>query len=319
MTHGPDPSAETAAQVIQQVFGRAPGSVRRFTTGGQHFVYDVSMSDGTNVVVRLSRQSDMAVAKGALYWSEHLKDLALPLPKVLAADFSCTRCPFPFAVLERLAGQDLGQVYDDMPDTARQTLAMQLAGLQAVVTALPSGAGYGFVASLEAPFPHANWRGVLDAEITRSHRRIRQADVVSPSYAVRTLDLCDQFKDYLDQVAATPFLHDITTKNVIIHENVLSGIVDVDELCFGDPMYLPALINIALRAHRKNPAYVEEFLLACNASATDRQAVRLYSVVHCLGFLGELGTRFNHRVAEPVNPVYKRHLESLFEDLVASI
>ena len=43
-------------------------------------------------------------------------------------------------------------------------------------------------------------------------------------------------RDRVDAVAATPFLHDTTTKSVIVTpEGTLSGILDVDDLCFGDP------------------------------------------------------------------------------------
>ena len=40
----------------------------------------------------------------------------------------------------------------------------------------------------------------------------------------------------LDALSPVPFLHDTTTKNVIVTpEGSFSGIVDVDDLCFGDP------------------------------------------------------------------------------------
>jgi hypothetical protein len=47
-------------------------------------------------------------------------------------------------------------------------------------------------------------------------------------------------RDALDAIRATPFLHDTTTKNVIVtHDGVVSGIVDVDDLCFGDLKWTP--------------------------------------------------------------------------------
>lgn len=319
MQDTPDPSEETAVRVVQQVFNLTPTLVDRFNTGAQHFVYDVMLPDKTAVVVRLSRRSDLSVAQGAVYWTEYLQGLDLPLPKILASDFSCTQCSFPFVVLERLPGRDLGEVLDNMPATARQRLAIRLTDLQNRVTALPAGQGYGFVANLEDPFPHTSWRGVVNAEIERSRHRIEQAGYIDPSFADCALEACDKFDGYLSSVPPTPFLHDITTKNVIIHNNALSGIVDVDELCFGDPMYLPALINVALCAHMKDMSYVEGILDASGASAEDRAAVRLYSVVHCLGFLGELGTRFNRYAAEPVDSRYQDRLEVLFDDFLSVV
>ena len=55
----------------------------------------------------------------------------------------------------------------------------------------------------------------------------------------------------LDALPPTPFLHDTTTKNVIVTPaGSFSGIVDVDDLCFGDPRYAVALTSAALLAHR---------------------------------------------------------------------
>jgi len=50
-------------------------------------------------------------------------------------------------------------------------------------------------------------------------------------------------------VEAVPFLHDTTTKNVIVtSEGRFSGIVDVDDLCWGDPRFAPALTLAAMQA-----------------------------------------------------------------------
>lgn len=42
------------------------------------------------------------------------------------------------------------------------------------------------------------------------------------------------FDSYTSEVKPTPFLDDTTTKNVIINDGKLSGIVDVDYVNFGD-------------------------------------------------------------------------------------
>ena len=49
-------------------------------------------------------------------------------------------------------------------------------------------------------------------------------------------------RDEIDSIPPTPFLHDATTKNVLVTaKGAFSGIVDVDDLCFGDPRYPAAL------------------------------------------------------------------------------
>ena len=44
----------------------------------------------------------------------------------------------------------------------------------------------------------------------------------------------------LEAVPPLPFLDDLTTKNVLVDGGRLSGVVDVDVVCFGDPLATPA-------------------------------------------------------------------------------
>ena len=62
-------------------------------------------------------------------------------------------------------------------------------------------------------------------------------------------ELVTKARGELDSQPPIPFLHDTTTKNVIVTpEGAFSGIVDVDDLCFGDPRYVVALTLPSLTA-----------------------------------------------------------------------
>ena len=53
--------------------------------------------------------------------------------------------------------------------------------------------------------------------------------------------------DYLSKVSPTAFLDDTTTKNVIVSEKgELSGICDLDEMCFGDTLHSLAITKMSL-------------------------------------------------------------------------
>jgi len=43
-------------------------------------------------------------------------------------------------------------------------------------------------------------------------------------------------------------------------------------------------------------------------SAEQERALRLYTTIFCVGFLAELGQRFNKDTAAPVDPNYLAHL-----------
>ena len=108
---------------------------------------------------------------------------------------------------------------------------------------------------------YATWSKVLEASSTCSQTRIASAGLFDASSVdvVRTALAARQHQ--LDRIEATPLLDDATTKNVIVApDGKFSGIVDVDDLCFGDPRYPGALTLAVLHAYGGPSAYVWAWL-----------------------------------------------------------
>ena len=90
---------------------------------------------------------------------------------------------------------------------------------------------------------------VLEDSITRSRERISLAQLFDKELVVTAAALVDQMRPALDGLPSIPFLHNTTTKNVVVTDTgTFSGIVDVDDLCFGDPRYVGALTLAALKS-----------------------------------------------------------------------
>jgi aminoglycoside phosphotransferase (APT) family kinase protein len=114
----------------------------------------------------------------------------------------------------------------------------------------------------------------------------------------------------LDALAPTPFLHDTTTKNVIVTPGgALSGIVDVDDLCFGDPRYAPALTLAALTAFGGPVRYVDAWMNA--AGFQDDRVFRIYVAMFIVDFMSEHGQTFNGN-AKASSPEARNGLLQIF-------
>lgn len=74
---------------------------------------------------------------------------------------------------------------------------------------------------------------------------------------------------YVASIESRCFLDDTTAKNAIVHNRRLSGIVDVDVVCFGDPLRTPALTRMALLALGYDTEYVDYW--AGELAVTDEQ------------------------------------------------
>lgn len=309
------PTEDDAVGIAGHVLGRPALRAWRFPTGTGNFVFDVTMSDGDRVVVRMAAADGVAGLKGAVYWSVTLRPLGIPLPSLLYADLDMREVPFPFLVLERFPGTDLGDVYLILSATEKRRLAAALVGHQRRVGELPMGRGYGYAVGYDGRFPHATWPEAIAASLDRSRRRIVANGFVDPAHVERVAEAMTPFVSDLARVPSTPFLHDITTKNVIVHEGRLSGIVDVDDLCFGDPLLTLALTRMALLARGWDTDYVDFW---CEAAGIDKGSPRLdlYTAIHAVGFLSEVGHNFETRDAEPVDPAYVARLLGLLDRLL---
>jgi aminoglycoside phosphotransferase (APT) family kinase protein len=115
-----------------------------------------------------------------------------------------------------------------------------------------------------------------------SRRDDRLADVVA-----RLGQAIDGCAPYLRAVPPTCFLDDVTTKNVIVQDGVLQGLIDFDVVCYGDPLYQVALTATAVISDVGPDAlfYVDELCRLWTLTAEQQRAVWLYAASFGLEFL----------------------------------
>ena len=282
------PTVELAAGIAATVVGCEPMALRRFPTGARHYVFDVEFADRPSVVVRIGGPSAQSEMAGALQLSALLRPRGVKLPAILAAD---VRAQYPWLVLERLEGTDLGEVVSGFSDEQLDRIAAAVAHAQAITAESGSAGRYGY-AVLPAQAPCNTWSQVLKASLDRSRGRIGFAGLFDVGLVDVVQTALNAMRDQIDSIAPTPFLHDTTTKNVIVTANGdFSGIVDVDDLCFGDPRYPAALTLAAMMAYGGPVRYISAWLR--HAERPDDRVFRLYVALFLLDLMAEHGQTFN--------------------------
>lgn len=307
-----EPSPGEIADLVQRLTGAAPVAIARFPTGLAHFVYDVTLLHGNTVVARVTRPESRDEFASALFWHPILRERGVPLARILQFDLESR---WPIMLLERLPGTDLQHVYLDLTVDERATIASQIADIQRRVRSLPSGGGFGYAASWADPGLHATWTDLIRAEISRSRERIRRAGIVDESHCDQVDRQVNRLARVLDTVPPTPFLDDTTTKNVIIEQGRLTGIVDADRVCFGDPLFALALTRMAITSRDWPDDYVWAWFDSEPRSAHDRALLDLYTAVFACGFLAEFGQTFNRAEPEPVDHVTVHRISALLDEL----
>lgn len=305
------PTEQTARSILVDVLGAPAISISRFKTGNHHYVYDCLIAENRSVVVRIATSENRGDMTRAAYCSDLLRPIGVPLPSILARDLDAA---FPYLILERLPGTDLIHVIEQLSADQRKCIAETVAHLQDKVAALPPAPRYGFAAVPERT-RHALWSDILHAALARSRKRLLAAQLLDPKHVDRVAEAIRRRESWLDRQPAIRFLHDTTTKNVIVHNGKLSGIVDVDDFCFGDPLYAPALTLMSLLKSGGPVDYVEFWLRAARCVCDWK--IALYAAVFCITFMSGHGHAFNGNTY-PLEPEDEDHYTRLLDRLLAA-
>ncbi len=307
------PDEPLARQIVVQHLGVQPLEVRRFLTGNMHYVYEATFEDHPPVVVRIAASYGHSAMRGAARLSRLLRPRGVPLPAILAENLDG---PFPSLLLERLPGTDLGDVIGNLSKDQADAVVTAVVAAQRIVAGLPSAAGkYGYAVSCQGA-PHPSWSQFFGSgQWTRE--RIAAAGIYDVGEVEPLFALLHDLEGELNAVAPTPFLHDTTTKNVLVTaEGQFSGIVDVDSLCFGDPRFAVALTRVALLAQGNSLDYTTTWMRV--AGFAEDRLFRVYLALILAGFMSERGTRFN-RAEIVTDPEYDQRLLQLYRDALAQL
>jgi hypothetical protein len=303
------PDESVAGAIAKEFSGSDPQYLQRFATGIGHWVYDVRSAAGETFVVRVGTPDQAPDFLGAVHWSRLLRPLGVPLPALLAAG---QRDQFPYMILARLPGVDLGLAYRTLDVDEKRAIAREVVVAQNRVASMGEGPGFGYLRLPSDPC-RASWRAVIDDSIGRSRSRIEAARSLSVEVCDRVSRRADQLDAYFSRVRPLPFLDDATTKNVLVHRGALSGIVDVDWLCFGDPLLTVGLTRASLLSAGQDSSYTDHWASLMQPSPERLAALHFYTTLFYLDFMSELGHRFN-RDTPTITPVEVERLTMLLDE-----
>ena len=225
-------------------------------------------------------------------WHGRLARAGVPIPALLAFSLEGER---PWMLLERLPGRDLLFEYPSMTDPELLALAAEMAAVQRKVALLPRAGGYGFASDYGDPGLVRSWEEVVMKELARSRRRLESSGACDTAVVDAVARRLPVFRAEWERIAPVAFLDDTTTKNVIVHRGRLSGIVDTDTVCFGDPLYTLGLTRMALLSAGLGTAYVDHWADCLGLDSAARARVELYTAVFCVEFPERAGPALQPR------------------------
>jgi len=267
-------------RIIEGSLGRRVSQAERFALGLSHYVFEVVTEDNNTYIVRIARPERRSELEDGLYWHARLQLLDVPLPRLYQ---NGEIEGYPFAIYQRLPGSDLEAVYPDLPPGTRRKIARRVAGIQQTIHTLDDR-------RLRAAAP---WLEMVQRILDRSEGEIRQRDRNLLGYVDQVRQTLTRYEAYLAAVRPVAFLYDTCIRNVIVSQERVSGVIDVDEVWYGDPLLAVGRGKTILLLMEQETDYITYWAEWLNLSELQLRIVDLYALLYCVRFMGTLGQRLN--------------------------
>jgi len=271
-----DEALELAAAALKVMPRRA---VRQPLSNSGKAIYQVFLPDEQCVALRMS------VRPKTFAYTQHnlnvLRTLGLPVPSVLA----CGPTPSggSFIILNWIPGHDLVQELPAMSRAQMTRLAEHVVRFQRRVAGLPRARAFG-------------WAPIGRSGSLQSWTEVFGKAPPAPPHDDGTLlgglraRLCDaraQLEPYFRAVEPVCFLDDLNTKNILAENGALRGLIDVDFVCYGDPLMAigTTLACIVADVQGAGAFYGEELVRLWNPDFIQRQAIFFYAALWAIGCL----------------------------------
>jgi len=108
---------EIVKQICLKHFGKEPKDIYRNETGLSSYVY-IAAYDQEKFVIKISENEN--IISGSTFWFNNLKNLDLPIPKIISMNI--TQYPF-YCIMTFLEGEDLGKIYTSLTEDQKKDIA----------------------------------------------------------------------------------------------------------------------------------------------------------------------------------------------------
>jgi aminoglycoside phosphotransferase (APT) family kinase protein len=306
---------EVISQILQKEFGTSPGEIRRMDNGICNEVYRVEVN-GRKMTIRLH------VEPRYMFGSHNhipvFRSKGIPVPEILAEDYSKNFVPYAYQVLSWIEGRDIIDVIDTLTDGQLRAIAGEVSNVFNQLRDVPNNGKFGVLWGDRDDLVDSwaddiarmtgvviGWgtkTGVLDEELEHILSRINT-----------------EYKDYFESVRPVTYFGDICAKNVLIHEGRFAGLVDLDSLAQGDSIEAIGRIKASWYGTRYGQIYAEAVLDAQKIPRERRKLVTMYALLNRTYWTLENGVQFNQNTGTEVDRERERVdravVHSLYKEL----
>ncbi|MFB3903748.1 MAG: phosphotransferase family protein [Acidobacteriota bacterium] len=236
--------ATTARSLLAHHLGDADWNCRSFGAGrfSQTFAAE-NPADGSEYVLRVAPPDSMLqlfyeyrmMRQEPALHARLRQETTVPVPSILAYDFSHRRIDRDYLIMSRLPGIPLSQA--DLPGQARHRALREWGRAISQVHGLTdSDNRFGYLGEHRCMEPQPTWCQAFLEMFDRELQDIVKCGVYDRKTAAWALGLLARYSHVLDSCRTSHLLHgDIWITNLLVQpDGAVSGVLDFDRACWGD-------------------------------------------------------------------------------------
>lgn len=311
---------ELHEQMIQRVivthFEHVPKFIKRMTIGICNEVYAVGLSD-KEVIVRLSEHDKFLM--GSHDHIPQFKALGIKVPDILAEDYSKVLIPLAYQIQSKIEGCDLGEVITMLTDHQLKVLAQEIAKVFDKVKTIPTNGKFGVIWGGGDHELSDTWTERMRIWIDESTEHGKKTGVMDGHLAAVAERLYSTYKSYFDSIKAVTYYGDICSKNVMINNGVLSGLVDLDGLTQGDPLEAVGRIRLSWYGTHYGEVYSQALMDEMALTGEQRKIVTMYALLNQISWTCNNGIQFNQNTQAVVDAELEKKDKAIIKALVLEL
>lgn len=273
--------AELAALLIRTSLNTEPSVIRRQALSfSGNAVFRADLPGDRSVVLRVSPRP------GAFNYTgrnlDAVRQLGVPVQQVIAS--GPVMGGGSFIILNWLPGRDLMYELPRMRHDQMKRAAEMISDCQQRIGTLPTSRGFGW-APIGKNAGFDRWSDIFGPLGTEPAPE-NSSPLDQLKYRLRLAR--QHVEPYFSTVRPVCFLDDLTIKNVLFKEGEFTGLIDIDFVCFGDPLMSVgnSLALIALDVGDAGQCYADELVSCWKPSDEQLRAIHFYAALWTIGIVG---------------------------------
>ncbi len=284
--------------VIKKHFSESPKEVIRMTTGICNEVYLIKLKD-KSVIVRMNEQDRFL--KGSSKNIPTFKSKDIKVPDILFEDYSKKTIPYGYQIMSVIEGEDLGAVIQNLNPKQLKSIAQEVSSILIKLSDLPTNGKFGWIDNSDSELVNS-WFEVMQIMYHKMVDRNEKTGVVASELLNLSSSLITKHKEYFNKVPSKYVYDDLNGKNVMIKDGKFNGLVDLDQIMYGDFLEPVGRIKACWPGTEEyGKIYTNAVIKCLNLSNEQQEMVTVYAVLNRINWLSEIGIQFNQNTSTNID------------------